>query len=365
MLKNEKIRLAAFIVALCCAVFFISKGIYALTNQKPGFYEIAAKGDDAAPTYAKGIKLTYLCEGKSNEIKTLKNEIEGAYSTALLRAYMLTDPNNEYEGINNLCTLNKNPGKDITVSTELYDILMDACGKTEDNKGFSLFFGSYYSHWNTILSLTEPSDFDPLFNFDEKERLETLFEKTESYEDISFTFKDNNVVALNVPGDYLDFLNENEESTNIVDLNVLRESYMLDMVKGALAARGFDKGLLTTDRGLLSDLGTYDCGGYSVYSIKDGKLSYEDTVKIPKGGCMSGICALPFEEDTFMYYTVNKDGKIYYRTPFVELCPDGFCGDVKCSYVYSDSENIYDVMYKNFMVNSGYGIEGDGIIIYK
>lgn len=352
MLKNEKIRLALFVFALVCAVFFITRGVYLITNQKPGFYNIEAAGDKDAPVYAKGINLTFYLEGRSNEIKTAKNEIEECYSSTLLRAYKITDPSTEYEGFNNLCTLNNNPGKEITVSKELYEILKDAYEKTCEQRGYSVFAGNFYSHWNSILSLTEPSEFDPLNNSDEAERLSALAEMSSDLNGFSLIFKENNVVVFDYKEEYKKSLEKNEETPAILDLNLLRESYMIDMAKKALNERGFSRGLITTDRGLLLDLGTYDCGGYKMYSVDGESLVYEDTVKVPSDGAMSGICALPFEKGAVYFYTIEKDGEIHYRNPFAELNAAGFTKGIMSSYVCGSKMDAADVMFVNVGINS-------------
>lgn len=368
MTRNEKIRLVLFILAVGLAIFFFTRGVYGITNKKEDYYTVEAKKVDDPGTYAQGINFTYFFDGTSNEIKSRKLEIEECYSDALLRVYKLTDPLNEYEGFNNICTINNNPGKEIEVTEELFMILKDAYEKTLENKGFSMFAGSYYSHWNSILYLDDPAEFDPLIDSDEAKRLDALLSKTLEDDVFSLEFKDNNMVVFNVSDDYTDYLKENEESLMCLDLNLLREAYMVKYTRDMLIMRGYTKGLITTEKGLLTDLGAYDCGGYNLFTVDAGKLDLKETVKVPAGGNMSGICAVPFDEKASGYYSIEKDGKTYYRNPFVALVPGGFTNYMESTYVASTEKNIVDVMYKNITVNTliseNIEISGDGMEVY-
>lgn len=372
MTRKEKISLVLFIVALALALFFFGRGIFSATNKESGFYEMNAKEKSEAGTYSKGISFSYFLDGKSNDIKTAKMEIENCYSDALLRAYELTDPAKEYEGLNNLCTINKNPGKEIKVGEDLYSMLQDAYGKTLEKKGFSMFAGSYYTHWNSILSLSEPQEFDPLFNEDEKERLDSLLAETLSEDAFSLEFKADNTVVFNVSEDYLNYLADREESLFCLDFNLLREAYMVEYAQDMLVNRGYTSGLITTQKGLLVDLGTYDAGGYNMFTVDEGKIYLKETVKVPAGGKMSGICVVPFSETEENYYCIEKDGMTYYRNPFVALAEGGFTNYVESSYVASTERSIVDVMYTNITINSlekgenseGAEITGDGMEIY-
>lgn len=352
MTRNDKIKTIVFIVAVAVAIFFFTRGVYGITNKEEDFYTITPSVNDEAGAYAKGINFTYYFNGKSNEIKERKMEVEECYSDALLRAYKLTDPSTEYEGFNNLCTLNLNPGKEIQVSQELYLMLKDAYEKTLENKGYSVFAGSYYTHWYSILTLNEPEEFDPLNNSDEAKRLDLLLEKTLEDNAFSLEFKEDNKVVFNLSSDYKKYLEDNEESFFCLDFNLLREAYMVNYTQDMLTNRGYTRGLITTDKGLLVDLGNYEVAGYNTFSVEEGKLNLKDTVKVPAGGKMSGICVIPFSETATGYYSIEKDGKTYYRNPFVALVPGGFTNYIESSYVASVENSIVDVMYTNISVNS-------------
>lgn len=351
--KISPIRIVLFIIFVGLAFYFFVSGVYRLTNQKPGVYALEAATDKEAATYAHGIDVSYYFDGSSNSIKQKKREAEAVYSGSLLRLYKLTDSTTEYEGFTNIATINKSIGTDVKVNDELYEILEDAYKKTSLGENYSVFAGAYYEHWNSILSLDDPSAFDPLFNTDEASRLEALRRQVTDTSNFKLTFKADNTVCLEVSDEYSEFLSESEESFTVLDLNVLREAYMLKYVRQSLAEKGFTNGRITTDAGLYIDLGDYGSGGYSPARVIENRLEYADPIPVGKGECMTGIVALPSDEKSDCYYTATKDSQIYYRFPFPTLKEGSFPNYAGSSYVKSHTcDNIVNAMYVNILLNS-------------
>ena len=335
------------------AIYFITSGVFRITNQDPGYYDLEAAAQKETATYAAGITCTYYFDGSSNLIKQQKRAAEECYTGALLRLYKLTDNTSEYEGFTNIATINNNIGKDLKVSDELYEILEDAYRKTELGQDYSVFAGPYYEHWNSILSLAEPESFDPVNNADEASRLEALRLKVTDRTNFKLVFGSDNTVRLEVAEDFLSYLVDHEESSAVLDLNVLREAYMIKYVKASMVNKGFTKGRITTDLGLYVDLGDYGVGGFSPAKVVGGELLYADPVAIDKNECMSGIVAIPSKEDADCYYSVTKDSRTYYRNPFVTLREGGFVNYIGSSYVKGVAGgDIVDVMYQNIILNA-------------
>lgn len=351
--KISPIRVILFAIALGAAIFFMAHAMYKMTNQKPGNYDLEATGDKETILFSHGITCTYYFDGNSNYIKQKKREAESIYSGALLRLYKLTDSTTEYEGFTNLATINRSIGTDVKVSDELYEILEDAYKKTSLGENYSVFAGAYYEHWNSILSLDDPSAFDPLFNPDEASRLEALRGQVTDMSNFKLTFKGDNTVRLDVSDSYLKYLEESEESATVLDLNLLRQAYMIKYVTKALTDKGFTKGRITTDAGLYVDLGDYGTGGYAPAEVTGGQLMLADPIPVDKGECMTGISVLPAGEATDCYYTAIKDSQTHYRFPFPTLKEGGFPNYVGSSYVKSHTnDSIVNAMYVNILLNS-------------
>ncbi|MBR6307552.1 MAG: hypothetical protein IKR39_03005 [Lachnospiraceae bacterium] len=349
--KISPIRVILFAVAFAAAIFFITRGIYKITNQDPGYYNLDTMPDEEAGLYASGITCTYLFEGSSNAIKQQKKEAEACYTGSLVRLYKLTDPDKEYTGYTNLCTISKNIGKDVTVSEELYNILEDAYKKTALGQNYSVFAGAFYSHWRSILSLEEPEEFDPVNNTEEKERLEELYSLLTDSQNFKLIFKDDNVVRLEVSDAYLKRINDMEESATVLDLNVLREAYMLQNVSQDMKARGFTKGRITTDLGLYVDLGDYGVGGYTTYSVENGKAVEKDIVPVSKAECMCGFVSVPVSDRTDLFYSVSDGTHTYYRSPFALVVPESYSNYVGSAYAKAGAETgIVNTAYRCMML---------------
>ena len=339
---------AFFIAAIVIGVGAVQK----LTKKDPGIYVIDAQIDKSANLYASGIKLSYYLDGKSSDIRTNEKAISQIYSIALARAYKLTDPYNEYEGYVNLCTINKCKGNDVKISQELYDILMDAYEKTKENKGYSMFAGPFYEHFNEIIYSDDSVSFDPVVNEEESKRVNALLEKTLDLSNFTLDLSKEKSVNFSVSKSFEDFLKDNEEKEASLDLNLLREAYMVKITADALASSGYTKGLITTQSGIILDLGSYEKGGYTLYAMEDGKISTKKVVEVKPGTSMSGMVSFALQGDLRGYSEVMKGSDTIYRSPYVLLKENGLYTMVKSSYAACDSLDIVKAVYANIVLAS-------------
>ena len=334
------------------AIFIVTRAVYKITDKKPGVYKIEATADKDAMLYASGIQLSYYFDGKSNDIKTEEKAVTQLFSLALARAYKITDPYNEYEGYVNLCTINRSQGQDVKISKELYGILKDAYEKTKEEKGYSLFAGSFYKHFDEIIYSDDSVSFDPVVNEEESKRVNALLEKTLDLSNFTLDLSKENSVNFSVSKEFGEFLKTQEESETSLDLNLLREAYMLNIAADALTSAGYTKGIITTDRGVILDLGSYEMGGYPLYSMKDGEITNEKALELMPGTSMSGMVSFGLGEGLKGYSVVKKGSDVFYRSPFVLLKENGIYSAAKSSYVANDSLDIPKTVYANIVLAS-------------
>ena len=340
---------AAFFIA---AIVIGVRAVQKLTKKDPGIYVIDAQIDKSANLYASGIKLSYYLDGKSSDIRTNEKAISQIYSIALARAYKLTDPYNEYEGYLNLCTINQRKGIDVKVSAELYDILKDAYDKTKENKGYSMFAGPYYEHFNEIIYSDDSVEFDPVVNEEESKRVNALLEKTLDLNNFTLDLSQEKTVNFSVSKSYEDFLKDNEEKDAAIDLNLLREAYMVRIVSDALTSAGYTKGLITTQSGIIMDLGSDERGGYTLYAMEGGEIATKKVVELKPGTSMSGMVSFALQGDLRGYSEIKKGSDTIYRSPYVLLKENGLYTKVKSSYVATDSLDILKAVYANIVLAS-------------
>lgn len=303
--SNTTLRAIGFVIALVVAVAAFSFGIASIGNKEPGYYDIEATASESAERYALGFTLTLYFDGESNAIKEQMSRAQEVYSTALLRAYMLLDTDNTYDGVVNLATLNASLGQRVEVGDELLAVLTDAWEKTQQGRGYHLFAGALVHEWESILTLADAVEYDPLRNTDSAARIHSVYERT-MQPNVFDLVVEGNTVCLSVAQDYLAFLNENEYAAAVVDTNLLHDAYLLAIVRDALEAQGFTNGYLVSDSGLTVSLSAHSGNGaYCFYSLIGDEPTQTATVTMQPGSAASLLRSFPLVEDEFMYYSVG------------------------------------------------------------
>ena len=137
--KHKTLRIVCFVIVTVIAIVSFSIGISQWVKKEPGYYDIKASADDLVPGYANGITLTCYFDGKSDEIRVKNNNATTAYSNGLKWIYCMVDAETNYDGYNNIAMLNQHMGEDISVSSELFNILTDAYEFTCRGTGYNMF----------------------------------------------------------------------------------------------------------------------------------------------------------------------------------------------------------------------------------
>lgn len=379
--KNMILRIVGFVLALIIAVGSITLGVSKLIAKPAGYYEMSAYPNQEDPLYSKGIELHYYLDGSSGAIKEQKKLIENTYSIALERAYKLLNCDTEYDIYKNIAYINNHPGEAVTVNDELLSVLKDAYNKTLEAKGYNMFAGALYRHWQSILILDDVSEFDPVYNSDEKERISNLSSVTEDLANFGLSFE-GNAVTFNVSKDYLKYLSDNEESESIIDLNLLHDSYVVTIVVAALEKDGFNNGYIVTDSGIVYNLSEHSKGEFAFYSVeslveKEGAgepvpaVIMAGNIPVTKGSCMSGFRNFSTKPGEIMYHVVRDGAKTVWRSPYINTKPEGTFNIYDSVYSISLNGNILSATYQNIIaINTPGEIDkndnsGDGITTYS
>lgn len=320
--KHIPLRIIGFVLAFITAVCAFTFGVTRIGYKQEGMYELTAAADQELPLYQSGIHAKLFFRGSSSQIKLALGQADKVYTEALKQSFKLLDAGQEYAGIVNLATLNARPNENVTVSPELFALLQDAWAKTLEGQGYSLFAGPVYAEWNSILNLTEPEDFDPLRNEEEASRLAQLEQRTGDTERLRLITVDEAscTLRLEVPEDYLAFLRDMELEPVVLDLNLLREAYLLELVAAELETQGMNQGFLSTDSGLILSLSGNDRGEFALYGAgEEPKLVA--TAKAAPGSAYSLMTAFPLVTGVESpYYTLEEQGEVHLRNPWLPSC---------------------------------------------
>ncbi len=350
--KNLPLRIALFVVAFGCAIYFITKGVTSIGAMEEGYREIECSMGEDEILYYPGIHFSYYLEGDSAEIKSTYSTLTTTYSAILKKYYKMLDADTIYNDCNNIASINKNRGSFVEVDKELYDILLDACYKTEEKKNFNVFAGALYEEWDSILILENPEDFDPVRNPDEKERIKKMAAVTGNLDYFELLFQEKNgsyQICLNVSEEYKNLEKELELSSPVLHLGNLKEAYMLNEVNKELISLGYKKGFVVTDSGLSYLLPNNPELSYVFYSWDNEKAIPLEEITASGNSVFAGFMAFDTEND--YCYRISEGDKSLYRHRYYDISTGEFSNLLASSAVINTNLNPVEAVYQNLYLN--------------
>ena len=309
--KHVKLRLILTILFFLIAVAAFTVGVLSIGRKYPGHQTIEAKTDAEALLYNKAVGFRYYLDGSSNQIKRGINALTEVYTPLLSAAYKELDHQNTYTGVIGLATINRNMGTELVVSSRLYDILKDAYARTLEKKGFNMFAGALYKEWESILILEDPQDFDPSNSAFQAQRIAAIAAMVNDLDNFKLEFVNDEIhsVRLTVSQKYLDFCRENEIDAPVLDLNILRDAYRLDMIAQGLSEAGYTDGYLYTAEGLVLNMSSRVLG-YDLYTLEGTTETVYASIQV--GGPFGANTLTAFGMgSSYSYRTTNP---VYYRS---------------------------------------------------
>ena len=312
--KKNIVRLVVFLLALLIAVGAFTLGITMFAQQKPGFQAVEAAYEENVGSYAAGVSFYYNFQGTSDEIKQQINALKKEYTPLLKTSYMLLDAKNTHDGMNNIASLNQNPGKDLELTEDLFAILCDADAKSQMKDGYSLYGGIFAAARGAAIYAEDPKNFDPLYADTLTDKIGELMEKEQAA--LHFD-KEKRTARLEIGEELKAFLREYEIGDPVVDLDLLYDAYRLQMIAQALEKKGWKDGYLYTASGV--SLCLSECSPISVRFCArlDGASYY--ALEVPAAGGCASSCMRTFalSDGDPGYYTAEKDGAVYLRHPYM------------------------------------------------
>ena len=308
-------RVVAFVVALVVAVGGITLGVLNIGRKDAGYHDVDTEVNEELRMYNQGITFSYYFDGSSSDVKVAMRELSAFYSPQLLRVYKLLDAETEYEDFPNIAALNAHIGEDVTVGPELFRVLSDAKEKTLEQKGYNMFDGAFYRAWQDIRYLSEPQDFDPLRDTEQRERLDRLCEAGSDLSNFDLVIVDAEryVVRLEVSEDYLALLKELEQEGPILDLGLLHDAYELQLLAESLESAGYQKGYLSMSSGAVVLLSRNPAGELFLYGVTEEGVAQAAAAPAAGGRAVSFMRCFAEREGEAGYYEL--DGQL--RHPWI------------------------------------------------
>lgn len=345
--RKTVVRLILFILAVVVAVGAFTAGILGLGHRESGYQDVEFTDQAKVEIYGSGLHLKYYAEGSSGEIRMKIKEVQNMYSQAALRAWRLTSADTETPGIVNLAWLNSHPGESGTLDPDLYRILEDALEKTARGEGYSLFAGPLHREWQDLRYLDEPQPFDPVMNENEAGRLARLTALVNDPASFSLALNaEDRTACLTVAPDAARTLSDLETDAPILDLNLLRDAYMLRIIARDLVSTGWTEGYLYTDSGLSVMLKAEGTAAYGIwYAAGDTAAECGETT-LPSPSAYCQWTAFHPEGKRYGYYAVQDGAAVRLRHPLTDARTGGF-GDLAMTVsVGCSQEEIVEAAYR-------------------
>jgi len=342
--KHIKKRTVFFLIAVVVAITAFALAIGRLTHKEEGYYQINPTLSEEVSHAGDGIFLTCYLEGESRDIREDLNRLKAIYSAELERSYKLLDAEKEYEGYQNLATLNGSLGQTVEVGQELLKILADADNRSRKDNNFNLYAGYLMGEWDRILSLSQPEEYDPALNPDSRERLQEFAALCADTDNFSLIVEneEEGKVRIEVAEDFLKKSEALEAEGGILSLGRLKEAYRLDMLRRVLEENGFTTGYLTTNSGLSLALKDYSQGRLTLYGCEEGKAKQLAALGFPTGGSAAMLRSFGMTEEETLYYRIEYDGKILYRYPWFRVENGEYPGLLSSCVVISEQHDIVE-----------------------
>ncbi len=351
MFKERKnlVWLIAFIIAAVAAVAAITNGVLQLLHRENGYYDVGLTADAQAVAYGSGAHLIYYAEGGSNAIRRGLSAVQKQFSDALVRAWRMTDADQEYENVPNLATINAHPDEAVQVDAGLFDMLSDAAERTARGEGYSVFSGAIHAEWRALRYLEEPASFDPLNAPEEAALLEELSALTARDGMFRLELTAPDTVTFDIAPEYREFLEANELEWPVLDLNVLRDAYVLQMIAATLRGQGLTQGYLYTESGCsvwLED-------GDSRYGLIGGAdAATVATLNWQSPSAFVQFSAMQTGEERYGFYAVEAGERTFLRHPGVDPTLGGYRDVLLTASLAGTGDSVVDLAFAAAALNT-------------
>lgn len=288
--KHIKLRVVLTISFLAIAIAAFTIGIVSLGNNEEGYYQLEPDYHNEKALYRYGITGTFYFSGNSNKIKSDINEVKQIMSDSLLESYILFDEVESTLGKYSIADINKNVNSEVSVDPITYEVLSDALNKTHENKNYSIYSAPIFAFWERLASYPEENreQYDPANYIENREELEALVSFCKE-DHINLELKDDYKAILHVSNEYLTYREENEITAPLLSLNVLKESYRLDLLVKELEKTPFTNGYIMSATGSLISLKDHENPVYSLYTYKEDQIQRSCRVDYSSPSCVSSL----------------------------------------------------------------------------
>lgn len=245
-IKNPKKRLILVIALLVVGIGLTVYGIIDYFRKEAGLQRIETTEGLA---YASEYMFLYeLGERATSEYR----DVARLYTSSLKRGHAIFTM--EENDTKNVLYLNSHLNEEVEVEPELYNAL--SLIKKHENR--AIYLAPVYEEYGSIFGAVDDSEtigFDPYKSQQQHDYLASITAYSNDPAHIDVELKGNNKVILHVSDEYLKFAADNG-ITRFVDFYWYGNAFIVDLISQSMKEAGFNKGVLTSNDGFTSCMGT-------------------------------------------------------------------------------------------------------------
>ena len=308
-------RLIAAGVLLVFGAAMLVYAFMQLMSPEDGWMEIEASSS-AGTSCAGEFTFLYYPDGTAE-----RKAVSTLYTQLCRSAYELFHCEEEFEGVSNVCTINRHPNVVVELDPGLY-----AAFETVAQSGSRLLYlGPVYGRYDDLFFCTDDSqtvDFDPRLSEDVAREYGDIAAFASDPGAIGLELLGENRVRLAVSEEYLAYAAQ-EEIEDFIRFSWTTNAFIADYIARGMTAQGFTRGVLTSYDGFVRNLD----GSGMEYSVqlydRQGQMVYPAAVmSCPGPVSIVSLRDYPLNElDQQRFYELSN-GEI--RTLYLDLA-DGLC----------------------------------------
>lgn len=329
--KEEKtnliIRAVLFFLLLGGGLTAIGFGVKSCTTTKPGYYVIEGDTDPDIKGYDDGsIKLTFYVDGDS--ATSDYKEVTKIYSESMKLSFATVNKYNHINAYSTLYDINNAPyGTEVEVNNFLYNTLKECYSYSESYSNYSLFNGPIYDFWEYLFTMDSSlhEQNDPLSNKEHEEYLSSLMDVINNKDNYSLSFNDEKkAVTLNISEEYQSFIDNRykyrETKLPILSFNVLEDAIRINHLAASLKEKGYTRGYISSDNGLLMHLGGLENIQYNLLDyISEGIYTQAGIIKIDGRSVANSFRRFEINNRLYSpYYSFKKGEETIYRSNYID-----------------------------------------------
>ncbi len=261
--KHQKPRLILAIVFLLFGAGMLAYALLRYFTPQTGWVAIEA---DASAGISDAEEFSFLYCLDESPRETHK-AVTALYSQMSRSAFQLFNTWEEFDGVTNLCSINRRPNEVLEVDQALYD----AFSAVEQAGSRALYLGPVYDWYDDLFfceSDEQAADLDPRLNEEIRQAYGEILSYAGDPAAIRLELLGDRRIRLAVSEDYLAYA-VREGIDCFISFGWMKNAFVADYLADALAAQGYTRGALSSYDGFIRNLDSGTDYSFQIYDRRE------------------------------------------------------------------------------------------------